>query len=374
MPESRKSKTNKNNGKENMEKDNNKNKPLKDADTNSNDSKDWINEIVPEDSKEVSKEEMGDIPIKSVPGIGPAIGEKLMAAGYLTLSSVAHASPMELVEFCEIGEHTAKRIITAARNQVGIKYKTAKQILHSRKNLIKISTGSKALDDLLGGGIESNGITELFGEFRTGKSQLCFQLATNTALDKKYGGLEAGVIYIDTEGTFRPERIIQMAQKYGENIDTDSILNRINVGRAYNSDHQMLLALESPKIIKNANVRLIIIDSLTSHFRAEYTGKGTLLERQQKLNKFLHQLLRLSDVYNIAVVVTNQVQANLDAPVYGNTVSPIGGNIVAHSCTTRIYLRKAKEDKRIARVIDSPSLPESEAIFRITQKGIEDVD
>jgi len=332
----------------------------------------WIDEIVSKKEKTVVKEKISDAPIRSIPGIGPAVAEKLMSAGYLTLTSVAHASPMELVEFCEIGEQTANKIISAARAQVGIGFKKASEILNLREKVSKIPTGSKALDSLLMGGIETKSITELSGEFRTGKSQICFQLCVNTALDKKHGGLEAGVIFIDTEGTFRPERIVDMCARFGKDVDTEEVLNRINVGRAYNSDHQMLLVLESPKIITENNVKLIVIDSLTSHFRAEYTGKGTILERQQKLNKFLHQLLRLADVYDLAIVVTNQVQTKPDILI-GESTTPIGGNIVAHSCTTRIFLRKGKGDKRIARVIDSPSIPETEAIFRITKLGIEDV-
>ncbi|MHA1303242.1 MAG: DNA repair and recombination protein RadA [Candidatus Heimdallarchaeaceae archaeon] len=336
-------------------------------------SNDWIEEIAQTKLVKEKREHLSDVPIHSIPGIGPAIGEKLMSAGYLTLASVAHASPLELIEHCEIGEHTAKRIITAARNQVGIGFETASEILRKRSEIIRIKTGSKTLDTLLEGGIETKSITEFSGEFRTGKSQLCFQLCVNTAIEKKYGGMEAGVIFIDTEGTFRPERITDMCSRYGEDVDTEAVLSRIHVGRAYNSDHQMLLVLESPKIITANNVKLLVIDSLTSHFRAEFTGRGTILERQQKLNKFLHQLLRLADVYDLAVVVTNQVQTKIDT-LYGESTLPIGGNIVAHSCTTRIFLRKAKGDKRIARVIDSPSIPETEAAFRITKKGIIDTE
>ncbi len=332
----------------------------------------WINEIVSEQTNAngtKTTKDYSDLPISQLPGIGPAINDKLVLAGYLTVASIAHASPLELVEYCEIGEQTAKRIINTARAQVGIGFKSAKTILENRVALDKISTGSKTLDDLLGGGIEPKAITELSGEFRTGKTQLCFQLCVMTALPKELGGQEAGVIYVDSEGTFRPERIVHICERFG--VSPDEILSRINVGRAYNSDHQMVLVLESPKFIQKNNVKLLVIDSLTSHFRAEFTGKGALLERQQKLNKLLHQLLRLADVYNIAVVVTNQVLAKPDV-MYGETIFPIGGNIVAHSCTTRVYLRKGKGEKRIARVIDSPHIPETEAIFSITQNGVVD--
>jgi DNA repair protein RadA len=191
-----------------------------------------------------------------------------------------------------------------------------------------------------------------------------------TAMPKSLGGLESGVVYIDTEGTFRPERIVQICNRF--KADPEEVLSRISVGRAYNSDHQMVLVLESPKLITEGNVKLMVIDSLTSHFRAEFAGRNSLLERQQKLNKFLHQLLRLAEVYDVAVVATNQVLSKPDV-LYGETVFPIGGNIVAHSCTTRIFLRKSKGEKRIARVIDSPHIPEIETVFMIGQEGILDV-
>ncbi|MCK4845384.1 MAG: DNA repair and recombination protein RadA [Candidatus Heimdallarchaeota archaeon] len=339
------------------------------------DDEEWIKEIIPKqqpkkDTKK-SKEDISNLAATSISGIGPAVAEKLMSAGYITILAIAHASPLELVENCEIGEQTAKRIISAARLQVGIGFQSAKEILKEREKLIKISTSSKALDTLLDGGVESNSLTEISGEFRTGKTQICFQLCVMTAMDKKYGGLESGVIYVDTEGTFRPERIVQMCNRFG--APSEEVLNRIHVGRAYNSDHQMVLVLESPKLIRDKNVKLLVIDSLTSHFRAEFTGRGALLERQQKLNRFLHQLLRLADVYDMAVVATNQVLSKPDV-LYGESIFPIGGNIVAHSCTTRIYLRKGKADKRIARVIDSPHIPETEAVFIISPEGILDIE
>ncbi len=335
---------------------------------------DWIKDIIPKQIKSTpkkpKKQDLSDIAVNQIPGIGPAIAEKLITSGYLTLAAVGHASPMELVEHCEIGEQTAKRLITAARSQMGIGFQSAKILLETRQKLVKIPTGSKALDTLLAGGVETSSLTEISGEFRTGKTQICFQLCVMTAMDKKYGGLGSSAIYIDTEGTFRPERVIHMCNKFG--APAEEVLSKIHVGRAYNSDHQMVLLLESPKLIKENNVKLMIIDSLTSHFRAEYTGRGSLLERQQKLNKYLHQLLRFAEVYDIAIVATNQVLSKPDV-LYGETIFPIGGNIVAHSCTTRVFLRKGKGEKRIARVIDSPHIPEIETIFAITSDGIADV-
>jgi len=352
-----------------------KEEPKKTTSKPKKDPEDWIEEILPKAKKtpapKIKSQDLSDVAVNQIPGIGPAVAEKLISSGYLTLAAVAHASPIELAEHCEIGEQTAKRLISASRSQVGIGFKNAKDLLKVRNKLEKISTGSKSLDTLLAGGIETSSLTEISGEFRTGKTQICFQLCVMTAMPKSLGGLESGVVYIDTEGTFRPERIVQICNRF--NAPAEEVLSRISVGRAYNSDHQMVLVLESPKLITEGNVKLMIIDSLTSHFRAEFAGRNALLERQQKLNKFLHQLLRLAEVYDIAVVATNQVLSKPDV-LYGETVFPIGGNIVAHSCTTRIFLRKSKGEKRIARVIDSPHIPEIETVFMIGTEGIVDVE
>jgi len=323
------------------------------------------------------KEEVNEkiIDLEDLPGVGPAIAEKLREAGFTTLEAIAVASPQELSAVAEIGESKAAQIIAAARKLANMGgFETGDKVLERRKNIGKITTGSKALDSLLGGGIETQAITELFGEFGSGKTQICHQLAVNVQLPKEKGGLEGSVIVIDTENTFRPERIVQMAEAKG--LDPKEVLKNIYVAHAYNSNHQMLLVDNArelaQKLMKEGRpVRLLIVDSLTSHFRAEYIGRGTLADRQQKLNKHLHDLMRFGEIFNAAIVVTNQVQAKPDA-YYGDPTRPIGGHVVAHTATFRIYLKKSKGDLRVARLIDSPHLPEGEVVFRITERGIED--
>jgi DNA repair protein RadA len=250
----------------------------------------------------------------------------------------------------------------------------ADEYMEKRRTIGKISTGSKALDKLLGGGIETQAITEVFGEFGSGKTQLAHTLAVMVQKPPEEGGLGGSVIWIDTENTFRPERIRQIAEARG--LDPDEVLKNIYVARAFNSNHQMLLVEKAEEIIKerastDRPVKLLVVDSLMAHFRSEYVGRGSLAERQQKLAKHLADLHRLADLYDIAVFVTNQVQAKPDA-FFGDPTRPVGGHILAHSATLRIYLRKGKAGKRVARLIDSPHLPEGEAIFRITEKGAED--
>ncbi len=307
--------------------------------------------------------------IEDLPGVGPTTAEKLRSAGYTTLEAIAVASPAELVEVAEIGEGTAIKIINAARDALEMSWITAKELLERRGEVGKITTGSKNLDELLGGGIETQAITEFYGKFGSGKTQICHQISVNVQLPPEKGGLNGAALYIDTENTFRPERIIQMAEGVG--LNPDQALKNIYVARAYNSDHQMILVEKAREIVEEKNIRLIVVDSLTAHFRAEYVGRGALAERQQKLNKHIHALQHLADAYNLAVVVTNQVMARPDV-LFGDPTEPVGGHVLAHAATYRVYLRKAKGPKRIARLVDSPHLPEGEVVFKITAKGIED--
>jgi len=308
--------------------------------------------------------------IEKLPGVGPAIAEKLRDAGYVDPLSIAVASPSELADAAEIGESTASKIIINARKMADIGgFETGGALLEKRAQIGRLSSGSKTLDELLGGGFESQSIIELFGEFGSGKTQIAHQLCVMVQLPKEQGGLEGHAFYIDTENTFRPERIVQMAE--GCNLDTDEVLSRIHVARAYNSSHQMLLVDKVKEMSSEIPARLLVVDSLTAHFRAEYVGRGALADRQQKLNKHMHDLLRWSDLNNGVVCVTNQVAAKPDA-FFGDPTRPIGGHIVGHTATFRIYLRKSKGPKRIARLIDSPHLPEGEAVFTITDKGVQD--
>jgi len=305
-----------------------------------------------------------------LPGVGEATAEKLREAGYTTVESLAVATVAELREAAEIGEAQAKKIIAAARKAAEIgAFLTADKVLERRKTVGWITTGSKQLDALLGGGVETRAVTEVFGEFGSGKSQLGHQLCVNVQLPREKGGLDGRAVYIDTENTFRPERILSMAA--GAELDPEGALRNILVARSYNTDQQLLIAEKAEELIEKEGVRLMIIDSLTSHFRAEFVGRGTLADRQQKLARHLLVLHRIADLQDIAVFVTNQVQARPDL-FFGDPTRPIGGHILGHSATTRIYLRKSKGGRRIARVVDSPNLPEGESIFMITENGIRD--
>jgi len=487
---------------------------------------------------------MSEEELAKLPGVGPAILDKLKEAGYTDIMMVAVDSPKNLAELAEIGEATAAKIIAAAKKAADVGgFETGDVILERRKTVAKLASGSKALDELMGGGFETRAITEFFGEFGSGKcvagstevlyscgdrarvepirtifsrfssdgcrpfdsgelvmlsdvhvpglregrmskapaaavyrervvnlfevstcggrvleltgphklfamrggdiawtqtwslrpgdfiavpsdsrcyddpsyvlrggtiewdevsgirpfyhgdfvydmivprshsfvggnlptvlhnTQLCHQLAVNCTKPVDEGGLDGHTMMIDTEQTFRPERILQMSE--AQDLDPDEVLKKIHVARAFNSHHQTLLVDKAKELAKEFPVRLLVVDSLTAHFRAEYIGRGALAERQQMLNKHMHDLLRFSELNNALIAVTNQVAAKPDA-FFGDPTRPIGGHIVGHTATFRIYLRKSKGGKRIARLIDSPNLPEAEAVFQVSEAGISD--
>jgi DNA repair protein RadA len=319
--------------------------------------------------------------LEDLPGVGPATAEKLKEAGFGSIEAIAVSSSSELASVAEIGESTAQKIINAARQAADVGgFETGDIVLERRKLVGKLSFGTKAFDDLMGGGVESQAITEFYGEFGSGKTQVGHQMAVNVQLPLEEGGLNGSVIIIDTENTFRPERITQMVMglsaKKGKNYDPEQFLKNIHVAKAYNSNHQILLVDTANDLAEKLRdtdmpVRLLIVDSLTAHFRAEYVGRGTLADRQQKLNKHMHDLMRFAGLYNAAIIVTNQVMSKPDA-FFGDPTKPIGGHIVGHTATFRLYLRKSKGEKRIARLVDSPNLPEGEAIFSVTTEGLKD--
>jgi DNA repair protein RadA len=308
--------------------------------------------------------------VKKLPGVGEATLKKLIKAGFSSLESIAYTPPKIIQNESGLGDKTIAKLIKASMSQLKIGFKSAEDVWEFRKNISRITSGSQELDDLFGGGIETGCVVEFFGEFRTGKTQIAHQLCVNVQLPTEDGGLNGNALYIDTEGTFRPERIIQMSE--GLDLDHKKILKNIIFGRAYNSDHQILLIKEAANLIKEKNIKLIIVDSLIGHFRSEYVGRGTLATRQQTINTHLHDLLRLTDIFpELCVIVTNQVQSKPDV-FYGNPTVAAGGNIVAHGSTIRVYLRKGKGEQRVAKMIDAPHLPEGEAVFSITENGIGD--
>lgn len=305
-------------------------------------------------------------------GIGATDVKKLEEAGYYTIEAVAFVPKKVLLSIKGISEAKADKIVAEAQKLVPMGFTTATEFHQKRSEIIQITTGSKELDKLLQGGIETGSITEIFGEFRTGKTQICHTLCVTCQLPIDMGGGEGKAMYIDTEGCFRPERLLANAERYG--LTGADVLDNVAFARAYNSDHQNQLLFQAAAMMAESRYALLIVDSATSLYRTDYSGRGELSARQMHLAKFLRTLLRFADEFGVAVVITNQVVAQVDgaAMFAADPKKPIGGNIMAHASTTRLYLRKGRGETRICKIYDSPCLPEAEAMFAINADGIGD--
>jgi DNA repair protein RadA len=310
--------------------------------------------------------------------------DKLQGAGIQSISDLATTTAAELLEdyYSNYDEdargidiETISQLIIKAKQKliqdglIDKEFTTAEDMLETRKKLIRFTTGSQAFDLFLEGGIETQALTEIAGEFGSGKSQLCYTLCVTAN-----GGFpDNGIIFVDTENAFRAERVHQIAESRG--LDPEEIMK----SRIYYSAHLEAVVRGLAKSIEQYKARLVIIDSIISLHRAEFPGRETLSERQQRLNTILHKLIRLAEVYNVAVVYTNQVQAQPDNFFGGSggngfdSMRAAGGNIMAHASTYRIFLRKAGHN-RIATMLDSPCHAYSQVKFTIGEEGIQDLE
>lgn len=325
-------------------------------------------------AEQETQEQFGPLSVTklAVNGITEGDVKKLQEAGLHTIEAVAYTPKKMLLAIKGVSDQKADKILMEAYKLIPMGFTTASEFHVKRSEIIQLTTGSKEFDKLLQGGIETGSITELFGEFRTGKTQLCHQLAVTCQLPIDMGGGEGKALYIDTEGTFRPERLLAIAERYG--LSGSDVLDNVAYARAYNSDHQTQLLLQASAMMTETRYALIIIDSSTALYRTDYSGRGELSERQMHMARFLRTLQRIADEFGVAVVITNQVVAQVDgaAMFQADPKKPIGGNIMAHATTTRLSFRKGRGDSRVVKVYDSPSLPESEASFAISADGIID--
>ncbi len=335
-----------------------------------------IKEDMENESKSNANVAIIDLDIQDIEGIGPTTAKKLKDAGIISVMDLAVASAEELSESINATKETAASFIISAQkllretNVLDKEFVTADAALQKRRSMLRCTTGSYALDDLLLGGIETQALTEFYGEFGSGKSQICHTLCVTANQPIEAGGLNSAVIYIDTEGTFRPERVEQIARSRG--FDPTEILKNVAVCKVYNSSHLELIVKDLGKYIDDFKSKLVIIDSIISLHRAEFSGRGTLADRQQRLNNMLHKLIRLAEIYNIAIIITNQVQSSPDT-FFGDPTKATGGNVLGHASTYRIYLRKSGEN-RIAKMMDSPYHPYSDTRFTVTERGADDLE
>jgi len=320
--------------------------------------------------------DLTNLEIQDIEGIGPTTAKKLREAGIFSVMDLAVATVEDLAVDINASKESAASFIMAAQkllresDVLEKEFITADTALKKRRSLLRCSTGSSMLDDLFLGGIETQAVTELYGEFGSGKSQICHTMCITAGQPVESGGLNSGIIYIDTEGTFRPERLEQISSS--RNIDPVRALQNVAVCKVYNSAHLELIVKNLGKYIDDYKAKLVVVDSIISLHRAEFSGRGTLADRQQRLNSIMHKLLRISEIYNVAIIVTNQVQSAPDT-FFGDPTKPTGGNVIGHASTYRVYLRKSGEN-RIAKMIDSPYHPYSEVRFTINEKGTDNLD
>ena len=317
---------------------------------------------------------MEDMKLDSLEGVGPVTTRKLSDAGIHNVMDLIVRGPVEISEITGMDKDTAEKIVNKARQhlvdsgKLAADFVSASEIYESRQKIGRITTGTNCLDSLFEGGLETQALTEVYGEFGCGKTQFAHTMSVMVQKSKEEGGLEGGVLYIDTENTFRPERIVSIARAHG--MDPIEVLQNITVARAYSSSHQTLILEGAGPVIEANNIKLIVADSAVGLFRSEYLGRGTLSNRQQKINHFVHLLSRYAEIYNCAAIATNQVMSSPDI-FFGDPTRPIGGNVVAHTSTYRIYFKKSGK-KRIAKMVDSPHHPEGEVIFALGEAGVMD--
>jgi DNA repair protein RadA len=325
---------------------------------------------------ETSSSDIIELEIQDIEGIGPTTAKKLKEAGIVSVMDLAVATADELSVDINASKDSASTFIIAAQKLLRDskvlekEFVTADAALEKRRSMLRCSTGSSTLDELLLGGIETQAVTEFYGEFGSGKSQICHTLCAIARQPIESGGLDSSTIYIDTEGTFRPERVQEIARARG--FDPVQVLKNVAVCKVYNSSHLELIVKNLGKYVDDFKAKLVIIDSIISLHRAEFAGRGTLADRQQRLNSMLHKIIRLAEIYNIAIVITNQVQSSPDT-FFGDPTKAAGGNVLGHASTYRVYLRKSGEN-RVAKMIDSPYHPYSDARFTVNERGTDDMD
>ncbi|KAH7298259.1 hypothetical protein KP509_25G033900 [Ceratopteris richardii] len=305
-------------------------------------------------------------------GINAGDIKKLQDAGIYTCNGLLMHTKKTLTAIKGLSEAKVDKIVEATEKLIHFGYVTGNEILNRRKCVVHITTGSHALDEILGGGIETLALTEVFGEFRTGKTQLAHTLCVSTQLPVSMHGGNGKVAYIDTEGTFRPDRIFPIAERFG--LDPVAVLDNIIYARAYTHEHQFNLLLGLAAKMSEEPFRLLVVDSITALFRVDFSGRGELAERQQKLAQVLSRLTKIAEEFNVAVYMTNQVMADPGGGTFlADPKKPIGGHVLAHASTVRLMFRKGKAEQRICKVFDSPNLPEAEHVFQIASAGVMDV-
>uniref|UniRef100_A0A1B6BXB5 RecA family profile 1 domain-containing protein n=1 Tax=Clastoptera arizonana TaxID=38151 RepID=A0A1B6BXB5_9HEMI len=251
-----------------------------------------------------------DVDILQNHGINVADIKKLKASGICTIKGIQMCTRKKLCNIKGFSEAKVDKIKEACGKLSDYCFLTALQVCDKRKSVFRVTTGSEELNKLLGGGIESMAITEAFGEFRTGKTQLSHTFCVTAQIPNDSGYSGGKAIFLDTECTFRPGRLRKIAQRF--NLDQTAVLDNILYARAYTSEQQYeLLDFVAAKFHEEAGVfKLLVVDSIMALFRVDFSGRGELADRQQKLAQMMSRLQKISEEYNVAVFITNQMTSD----------------------------------------------------------------
>ena len=333
----------------------------------------------------VQRSDRLDDPVDEIVGVGRMTAERLRSVGITKIKHLILMSPEELSRITGMDKERCESIISNARQYVGYReFITAydlKKLFSSLRNRLKLHCD--ALDDLLGGGFRIGAIYEFVGEFGVGKSQICYQASVTVQLPPEQGGLNGAVLFIDTEGTFMPDRIEVIAKRF--KLDPEQVLNNILYKRAFTTDDILDVVTKLPLISDEfasshgRRIKLVVIDSFVAPFRAEYVGRENLPARAQKMSKILQKLLLYLTLEGAVGIITNHVQAQPDIRMTSDSLEPgkkpWGGHTLAHLATYRIWLfresrYREKGEKRVAKIFDAADLPSKEATFLITDEGL----
>jgi len=312
--------------------------------------------------------------VNDVTGVGAKTAEKLEENGVTTIKELAVSSEDVLVKDIGLGEGTAKKILSNARKQLethGTGFSKGDTVNEKEKELKKITTGSEKMDSILGGGVPTNYITEFHGENGSAKSQTAMSLAVNTQLPEEEGGLDKGVVFIDTEGSVMTSRIEEMAEAKG--LDSEEVLSNMFIAQTIDSNDLQDKTKSAKKLCSQEDIGLIVIDSIASHYRAEFSGRNELGERQDEIGKVIKDLREILRAHEVAVVYTNQVYHDPGGG-YGDNTIAWGGNIIGHNSTFRVYLQDRMSKGWNAKLVDSPGLPQEDVYFDVTDEGVTDVE
>ena len=324
---------------------------------------------------------MDSLEINQLEGVGPVTVKKLGAFGVKSLIDICIRGSKEVAEITGTAKAKSDQWVFNAQKILEEKNIIRKtdmstiELMKYHNDMVLLPTKCKAVDELISGGVKPECVYEVYGEFGSGKTQFCLSLLVEAVAQGD------NVVWIDCEDTFRPNRVLEILKsRIDEDGDAYSIsdedlektLERIDYIYTPNTEQLMGTINGLSDIMEAKKPRLVVIDGSIGQFREEYLGRGTLADRQNQIARLMTHIKNISFYFRCTVVFTNQVQSD-PSIMFGDPTKPIGGNVVGHASTYRIYFKKSGR-KRIARMVDSPEHPQGDAPFTLNTSGIADTE